>query len=179
MRALIAIVTASVLAGCSVASFAPGMVNDEWVDYRSWYKVTPEPVTGDPTGSLDGVHEGEDAYRVVYVNSVGEAVNRGEEDFPYPEGSILVKETYGSLEAAENDRGAALTVMKKLPEGSSQGTGDWEYINGAMGIGLMRGAEDTRWGDFCGDCHARAFGTDYNFMNSQTMSETPLGEADS
>ncbi|MDT8427777.1 MAG: cytochrome P460 family protein [Pseudomonadales bacterium] len=143
---------------------------DTWQDYQSWYKVTPEPTTGDPTGFLDELHEGNTAYRMIYVNSIGEAVNKGEAPFPYPEGTVLVKETFGSQAAWENQRGRALTIMVKLPQGTSPGTGDWEYINGGMGyrmFGMMRGAENTRMGTFCGGCHVRAFATDFNFINSQ------------
>jgi len=163
------IVTAALISGCS--AFMP----DTWSDYQSWYKVTPEPTTGDPTGALDGEHSGTDAYRVIYVNPIGEAVNRGEEDFPYPEGTVFVKETYPSLERAESQSRPGLTVMVKLAEGESPGTNDWEFVAGGTGMmGLMRGAEGSRWGEFCGDCHVRAFATDYNFINSQFYEDNDL-----
>ncbi len=167
MRLPLLVLSISFLTACSVASNYPSAMSETWHDYKSWFLATPEPTTGDPTGLLDDVHEGNDAYRVIYVNSVGEAVNKGEAAFPYPEGTVLVKETFKNRAAWENQSGAALTVMVKLPQGSSPGTGDWEYVNGAMGIGFLRGAEDTRWGNFCGGCHLRAYATDYNFINSR------------
>ncbi len=64
---------------------------EDWADYKSWFKITKEPNTGDPTGFLDNKHRGEGAYRDVYVNSVGESLMRGNGSFPYPEGTIILK----------------------------------------------------------------------------------------
>lgn len=154
----------SVLTGCGLAVYT-GLMPAEWQDYQQWYQVTPTATTGDPTGMLDDVHAGNNAYRVIYVNAAGEAVNKGEQPFPYPEGTVLVKETFASESAWQNNRSPALTVMLKQAADTSPATGDWEYVNGATG--LLRGAEGTRWGEFCGGCHVRAYATDFNFINSQ------------
>ena len=151
------------LTACMSTSEPLGPDASAWADYRSWYKVTPEPETGDPTGFLGGVHDGTNAYRLVYVNSVGEAVNRGQQGLPYPEGTILLKESFNNRAALEADRNPDLTLMIKLAQGMSPATGDWEYIrpDGARGTG------DSDLGAFCRDCHLFAAATDYNFLNSR------------
>ena len=134
-----------------------------WDNYLNWYRVTPEPATGDPTGFLAGVHDGEDAYRLIYINSTGEAVNRGNRGFPYPAGTIIVKESFNSMAALQDRRNPELTAMIKLRQGQSPETGDWEYVrpDGARGSG------DSGLGQFCFGCHLFAAGTDYNFINSR------------
>lgn len=151
------------LTACMSTSPALGPDASAWDNYRSWYKATPEPETGDPTGFLGGVHDGTRAYRVVYVNEVGEAVNRGEQGLPYPEGTILLKESFNNEAALNADRNPDLTLMIKLAQGMSPATGDWEYVrpDGARGTG------DSGLGAFCRDCHLNAAAHDYNFINSR------------
>lgn len=159
----ISFIAMAVLSACMSTSAPLGPDESAWANYRSWYKVTPEPETGDPTGYLSGVHDGTNAYRVIYVNSVGEAVNRGQQGFPYPEGTILLKESFNNEAALNADRNPDLTLMIKLAQGMSPATGDWEYIrpDGARGTG------DSGLGAFCRDCHLFAAATDYNFINSR------------
>lgn len=143
---------------------------EDWANYKSWYKVTAdEPNTGDPTGFLDAKHKGLKAYRDIFINSVGEATNKGESDFPYPEGTILVKEAFKDKAAWEAQKKPELTIMIKMASGASPETGDWEFVMG--GDGKKRGSGTSKWGTFCGSCHINAAATDYNFMNSKTMSD--------
>jgi hypothetical protein len=162
-------VVISVLTACMSTSDPLGPDSSAWADYRSWYKVTPEPATGDPTGYLDGVHDGTNAYRVIYVNATGEAVNRGQASFPYPAGTILLKESFNNRSALDADRNPDLTLMIKLEQGMSPATGDWEYVrpDGARGTG------DSDLGAFCRDCHLYAAVTDYNFINSRFYQNNP------
>lgn len=135
-----------------------------WSDYLSWYQVTPEPTTGDPTGYLGSVHDGINAYRQIYVNSVGQGVNLGIQSLPYPEGTILVKESFNNETALRERRNPELTLMIKLASGQSPETGDWEYVLGANGA--RRGSGDSGLAAFCRDCHLFAAAHDYNFINS-------------
>ena len=153
----------ALLTACMTTSAPLGPPASTWADYKSWYKATPEPETGDPTGFLSGVHDGSNAYRVVYVNNVAEAVNRGLQGLPYPEGSILLKESFNNENDLSAERRADLTLMIKLARGMSPETGDWEYIrpDGARGSGR------SELGAFCRDCHLFAAATDYNFINSR------------
>ncbi|MEQ8955762.1 MAG: cytochrome P460 family protein [Gammaproteobacteria bacterium] len=160
---LVLLAATGLLTACMSTSDPLGPPASAWSDYQNWYQVTPEPETGDPTGFLDGVHDGENAYRIIYINSVGEPVNRGTRGFPYAAGTILVKESFNSLSALENRRNPDLTAMIKLQQGQSPATGDWEYVrpDGARGSG------DSGLGQFCFGCHLFAAATDYNFINSR------------
>ena len=132
--------------------------------YKSWFKANPEPNTGDPTGFLGNVHEGLNAYRDIFVNSVGEETNRGNRGFPYPEGTIIVKESYSNLAAYEGQSNPDLTIMVKLGRGASPETSDWEYVMGASGN--SRGTGTSGLATFCHSCHTNASATDYSFINS-------------
>lgn len=153
-----------ILTACMSTSPALGPDASAWSNYLDWYKVTPQPTTGDPTGRLGGVHDGINAYRSIYINSVGEATNRGTRSFPYPAGTILVKESFNNEAALAARRNPDLTIMIKLAQGQSPATGDWEYVNGANGNN--RGTGDSGLGQFCFGCHLYAAATDYNFINS-------------
>lgn len=154
-----------VLSACMSTAPQLGPDASAWDNYLSWYKVTPQPTTGDPTGFLTNVHDGITAYRQIYVNTVGESVNRGSQGFPYPEGTILLKESFNNEAALTARRNPELTIMIKLARGQSPETGDWEYVVGADGG--RRGTGDSGLGAFCRDCHLYAAATDYNFINSR------------
>jgi len=152
-----------VMAGCMSTSDQLGADASAWADYRSWYKANPEPNTGDPTGFLGGVHEGTRGFRDIYVNTTGERVNRGQSEFPYPPGSILVKESFANEQAYENRSSPDLTVMIKLANGASPETSDWEYVMG--GDGANRGTGTSGLATFCHSCHTNAAETDFNFIH--------------
>jgi hypothetical protein len=151
-----------VLSACMSTSLPLGPPDSSWDNYQSWYKVNSQPTTGDPTGFLSSVHDGQRGIRNIYVNSAGEAVNRGNQGFPYPQGTILLKESYNNQAALDAGRSPELTIMIKLASGQSPETGDWEYVrpDGARGTG------DSGLAAFCRDCHLYAAATDYNFINS-------------
>ena len=71
--------------------------------YRTWYRITHlEPNTGDVTGGfLGSVHKGKKGYREIYINSIGEATNKGTAPYNYPVGTIIVKEEYKDKESWE------------------------------------------------------------------------------
>lgn len=156
------------VAGCMSTSDPIGEDASAWSDYRSWYKANPEPNTGDPTGFLGGVHEGTRAYRDIYVNARAEPTNRGRANFPYPPGSILVKESYANEQAYENRDSPDLTIMVKLAAGASPETSNWEYVMGADGSN--RGTGTSGLATFCHSCHTNASETDFNFINSRFYS---------
>jgi len=138
---------------------------EDWNNYKEWYNVTKKPNTGDPTGFLDGKHGGTDAFREIYINSLGESVNKGEEDFPYPEGTIVVKEAFKNRKRYEQQKKPEITIMIKLAEGASPETNDWEFVMGAKG--KKRGSGTSKLGKFCGGCHVNAAATDYTFMTTE------------
>ncbi|MGB4248326.1 MAG: cytochrome P460 family protein [Pseudohongiellaceae bacterium] len=155
---------ASALLGCMSTSEQQGPDTSTWSGYRSWYRANPAPHTGDPTGFLGNVHEGSNAIREIFINTSGEAVNRGQSPFPYPAGTIIVKETYGSQADHAAQKTPELTIMVKLAMGSSPETSDWEYIMGADGSN--RGTGTSGLATFCHSCHTAAAATDFSFINS-------------
>ncbi len=144
-----------------------GVAATEWDDYKSWYKATKEPNTGDPTGFLDSKHRGEQAYRDVFVNSIAESVMKGESAFPFPEGSIIVKEAFDDKEDYDAQKGPELTIMVKLADGVAPDTNNWLFIMGASGTVSGTGM-DSKWGKFCGNCHINAMSKDFSFMAATT-----------
>ncbi|MCF6334538.1 MAG: cytochrome P460 family protein [Spirochaetales bacterium] len=133
----------------------------EFINYSSWAKVNAETITGDVTGVLGAAHERSKGFREIYVNEIGLPVESGEEDYPFPEGTIIVKESF------KNDKGSKgalsnLTVMVKRESGYSPDYGDWEYIitkpDGAI---AQQGTLSV-----CIKCHARGEDKDYTFINS-------------
>ncbi len=151
------------------APVSSGIGPEGWAGYQKWYKVTKEPNTGDPTGFLQKRHLGNKAYRDIFINSIGEAVNKSMGPYNYPEGTIIVKEAFKNKKAYDAKKKPVLTIMIKLAEGKAPDTGDWEFIMGASG--KKRGAGlKTKWGKFCGNCHVYAAGSDYAFINSKFLS---------
>jgi hypothetical protein len=138
-----------------------------WDGYTSWYKITKDaPNTGDPTGFIDKRHNGTKAFREIYINDIGEAVNLGPAPYKYPEGTIVVKESYKSKAVWEKKGKKVLTIMIKQAEGSSPETGDWGFVMGAKGK-LSTGT--SKWAKFCSGCHVYAANKDYVFMSSDFM----------
>ena len=126
--------------------------------YESWTKVNTETITGDTTSALGSAHEGTMGFREVFVNTAGETVALGKASYPFPEGSILVKEAYKN---SGGNKGALsnLTIMVKREAGYDPDNGDWEYLmtNAAKSI--------QRQGplDMCIGCHSAASSTDFVF----------------
>lgn len=138
-----------------------------WDGYTSWYKITKDaPNTGDPTGFIEKRHNGKAAYREIYMNEIGAAVNKGSGPYKYPEGTIVVKETYKNKATWEKKGSNVLTIMIKQAEGTSPETGDWGYI---MGAGGKLSTGTSKWAKFCSGCHVYAAGKDYVFMNADFM----------
>lgn len=169
MKTLWKLVTGSVVAALPLVALAAEAQSAglPWDGYREWHLVTTEPNTGDPTGFLTNKHAGKKGYRLVYINDVGKPTNLGETPYPYPEGTVVVKETYANEAKFEARKSPELTIMVKLAPGTAPSTGDWEYYMG--GSGKKRGFGDSKWGKFCGSCHFNAAGTDFVFMNKKFL----------
>jgi cytochrome P460 len=139
---------------------------DAWKDYKSWTKITKEPNTGDPTGFLSKKHGGVKAYRDIFVNPVG-ADAYVNQQFPLPEGTIVIKEAFKNKAAWEAQSKPEFTVMVKLATGSNPDTGDWKWFMGDSGSEKSSGTGmDTKWGKFCGSCHAYGQQSDFTFMST-------------
>ena len=109
-----------------------------------------------------------------YLNKKGEpAASNGK--FPFPAGSILVKEAF-------DDQGGKLGgmskvfVMEKRAKGHDPANGDWHYAvvmpDGAVAMtGNGKAGSPTQ---FCGACHQAAKGNDYVFGNGTTVKVKPV-----
>lgn len=160
-----------VVAGCAALGIRMPPWEDDpthvsaFEDYESWHLVTEEPVTGDPTGLLNGLfaaHGGEQAFRFVYVNPVGEAVSSGDAPLPYPEGTMIVKTTFGSDNGEPGDLSDVMVMVKRESDYDPDNA-NWEYIN------LNRNLRIRRQGAIraCYDCHSVAEAADYVFTDNR------------
>ncbi len=139
---------------------------DAWKSYKRWTKITKEPNTGDPTGFLSKKHGGVKAYRDIFVNDIG-ADAYVNQKFPLPEGTIVIKEAFKNKAAWEAQSKPEFTVMVKLATGSNPDTGDWKWFMGDSGSEKSSGTGmDTKWGKFCGSCHAYGQQSDFTFMST-------------
>ena len=119
--------------------------------YNQWLKLNAEPIPpvagGDP-------HRGT---KDVYVNQARDVIAPGgRQRFPYPDGSIVVKES-----RADSGFIRVVAIMRKKA-GSNPAGNDWEYEE------YIRRDADSPFpnpltGAFCGGCHSRAANTDYVF----------------
>ncbi len=147
-------------------------VENPWDAYKSWNKITKDsPNTGDPTGFLEKRHNGVKAFREIYINSIGAAVQQGHAPYKYPEGTILVKETFKNKGAYDKGTKFILTIMIKQKEGTSPETGDWGFVMGAKGkVSTGR----SKWAKFCSNCHVYAASNDYVFMNADFIASMKI-----
>jgi len=129
----------------------PGLPADV-AGYTQWLKLNTEPIPlvagGDP-------HNGT---KNVYVNKTREDIaSNGEQQFPYPDGSIVIKEAY----RPGKDYVGLIAIMRKKA-GVDPDHNDWEFIE------YTRNAADTDFGviaegRICWGCHARVEDIDYVF----------------
>lgn len=157
---ILGIFSVGIYAGGGAEDLTPTKESD-FADYTSWTKVNSETITGDVTGVLGAAHKRSKGFREIFVNEIGQSVEFGTSDYPFPRGSIIVKESYknksGSKGAMDN-----LTIMVKRESGYSSDYGDWEYIM-AKPDGTI-----TKQGriSMCISCHSKSQDKDYTFINS-------------
>ena len=162
LLASVLVVSLTAFSTLELSSFDAGP--EAWANYKSWTKVTRTPNTGDPTGFLDKKHGGVKAYRDVYVNEVGISAYQSQQ-FPLPEGTVIVKEAFKNKGAYDAQKNPELTIMVKLAEDSNPDTGNWQWFMGGDGKKMGTGM-DTKWGKFCASCHAYGQAADFTFMST-------------
>ena len=134
-----------------MAAPLPGLPEDV-AGYTQWLKLNAEPIPpvagGDP-------HNGT---KNVYVNKTRETIAPdGEQQFPYPDGSVVVKEAY----RPGKDYVGLIAIMRKKA-GVDPDHNDWEFIE------YTRNAPDAKFGviaegRICWGCHAQVEDIDYVF----------------
>jgi hypothetical protein len=134
----------------------------DFEDYQDWMKINDEPVTGDEFGVLGEAHEGAEGFREIYINDAGKKVSKGKDKFPYPGGTIIVKESYSNNNGGKGDLNS-LTVMIKRATGYDVEHGNWEYMmvspdNEVMAQGRL---------EMCISCHSAVSDSDWVFSNQR------------
>jgi hypothetical protein len=143
------------LATALTAVVAQQAFADDSVDgYFSWTRLNPQ------RNFIQSAHA---APKDVYVNDVG-AQSATSRSFPFPEGSVLVKEIMNE----ETMTVAMLPSMRKVA-GFDPANGDWQYAmferqddGSYAGMWL---AADHDMHMMCVGCHTGAAATDYAFLN--------------
>jgi hypothetical protein len=127
----------------------PGLPDDT-AGYNTWLRLNANPIP-----PIDGgdAHRGT---KNVFVNQTREAIAPGgQQQFPYPEGTIVVKE---STRPGADFIGLIAIMRKK--QGSDPAHNDWTFVE------YTRNAADAEFsevasGGVCTGCHSGARDTDY------------------
>ena len=102
--------------------------------------------TGPHFEALVQIHTNDSAFRAIDL-----------EKFPFPVGSVVVKEKIGALQSVIGVGG-----MIKREAGYDPANGDWEYFYSDTKDQFVTGKLRN-----CSECHARAKQTDYVFSRSE------------
>ncbi|MFM9873474.1 MAG: cytochrome P460 family protein [Fimbriimonadaceae bacterium] len=98
---------------------------------------------------------GTEGYVAIFVNKVGESCFLGERTPHFPEGTIIVK---ARLEDPVLGEAVFLSVMYKLPAGTSPESGDWQYLVYAPDAKIELKKHNL---PNCQNCHNQWKSTDY------------------
>jgi hypothetical protein len=132
--------------------------------FKDWNKVNAEPVLSATHGNR---------YVFTYVNKKAEpsALNG---KFPFPVGSVLVKESFEAEAGKPGARGPTF-VMEKRRKGYDAAHGDWHWaIVEPGGAVVMTGSgKEGSPTSFCAACHAAAKTNDLVFGNGTIMKVKP------
>ena len=129
----------------------PGLPDDV-AGYDKWLKINAEPIPPVPN------RDPHDGTKNVYVNQSRDTIAPdGEQQFPYPDGSIVVKEAY----RPNKDYVGLIAIMRKIA-GSNPDHNDWEFVE------YTRSKPDDDFkviasGGLCSNCHVQAEDIDYVF----------------
>lgn len=129
----------------------PGLPADV-AGYTQWLKLNADPIPPVPGGDP---HNGT---KNVYVNQTRDTIApNGTQQFPYPDGSIVVKDAI----RPGKDYIGLIAIMRKK-DGVDPDHNDWEFIE------YVRNAEDAEFrviakDGVCWGCHARVKDIDYVF----------------
>ena len=130
----------------------PGLPADI-AGYEGWLKLNAQPI---PPAAGGDPHRGT---KNVYVNQTREAIApNGEQQFPYPDGTIVVKE---ATRPGKDFIGLVAVMWKEA--GSNPDAGDWRFEE------FLRSAPDADFrlafeGGVCTGCHSRVAATDFVFV---------------
>lgn len=145
MFTVLLLVIISSFTSCAKGSDGKSFVPEE---YSDWSRVNQEELNYPIPG-----HESH--YRIVYINEKGKEVQTREENgntaYRFPEGTIIVKEAYPTLQKEEGDKPIQLTIMIKDPD-HEKARGGWLWVVN----NLQEKSETVVPHEFCITCHANA-----------------------
>ncbi len=163
MKKIITVVALSiVISGCA-SIFGGGPPNERWADYKSWTTLNNQPITGDHTGLLGGLHLAARGARKVYVNDIGAATAQGTAPYKYPVGTIILKEQYSSVDNYEVGN-PGVTVMVKVADDAPTPAANWAWARSVS-------AEPKVTDSFCSGCHTAAIVSDFAFSNADSLKD--------
>lgn len=147
---LVVLATALLIMACATTGATAKSDISIIAGYQGWHKVNAVTLSGDPNGSLQGVHMARNGLREIYVNEVGEAVSiaGGPDPLPYPEGSVLLKETFKEV-GGQKGTLTDIFVMVKRDANYDPANNNWEYIR-LNGSGRVTSQGPTA---MCIKCH--------------------------
>jgi hypothetical protein len=111
------------------------------------------------------------SFVVTYVDPTGSPAARAGK-FPFPAGSVIVKEAFENQECRPGRQGAVFVMEKREPGYDPEGN-DWHWVR--------YNPDGTLWGegksggrmDFCRACHSVARVNDFVFGNGTSMKVSP------
>ncbi len=163
-----------VISVVAAVAFCVGAVNVEgqtggksikagpYKNYKQWARMNETPV-------FSATHGG--SFVFTYVNPKG-LPSAKEGDFPFPVGTVIVKEAFVNDGCMPGGPGAVF-VMEKRAKGYDPAANDWHWVR--------YNPDGTLWGEgksgsqvqFCPACHLTATINDYVFGNGTTIKATP------
>lgn len=149
-------------AGAEQAAGGLTLRSGPYREYRQWARMNATPIFSATHGN---------SFVVTYINPRGlPAAHEGA--FPFPAGTVIVKEAFENRGCKPGQPGAVF-VMEKREEGFDRTASDWLWVR--------YNPDGTLWGegksggqmDFCAACHSVARVNDYVFGNGTTIKVTP------
>ena len=134
-------------------------------DYRGWKRVNTAPV-------LSESHN--DTFVVTYLNPKAEGPALTGR-FPFPEGAILVKESFAAVSQRPGPRGAVF-VMEKRARGYDAAHADWHWavIEPDSAVGMSGSGRRDQETALCAECHVKARVNDFVFGRGTEMKVTQI-----
>lgn len=160
----IGLVTAIALGGAAavVEAQKTTLPTGPYKGYKRWTRMNETAVYSATHG---------DSFVFTYMSPTGlPAAKTGK--FPFPVGTVIVKEAYENNGCKPGAPGAVF-VMEKRAKGYDPNANDWHWVR--------YNPDGTLWGegtsqgqmDFCAACHEVAKVNDYVFGNGTTIKATP------